>query len=159
VTISDPLKFWPPVAMTDDNHRTVRCLLQDDDASFKVSVPLSADVGDLKTAIRKDGFGEMSTVLAKDLVLYKVGLVQCPQQTNCSSHGDILTGRCRPSTRLVRATSKSRMALCASTRKYTTRHCSSGTRRHPSNSCGQINPQIHISPFLSNVRVSPSGIC
>jgi hypothetical protein len=78
-----------------DDHRTVRCLLETENDTFKVHVSRDVDVEDLKDAIWEKGIRD-STVLANDLILYQVGLVQCPRQTNCCSLGDIPTGRSQP---------------------------------------------------------------
>ena len=81
-----------------DNRRIVRCLIESDRDTFTVSVPLlvdveePADVGVLKEAVRLEAFGETSTVLAKDLILYKARLIE--SLTNRCSLCDILTGRC-----------------------------------------------------------------
>jgi hypothetical protein len=50
-------------------------------------------VDDLKTAIKSALHWHVDAV---EIKLYQVSRVQCPRQTNFSSHGDILTGRCRP---------------------------------------------------------------
>jgi hypothetical protein len=81
---------WPPVAMTDDHHK-VRCLLETEN-TFKVHVSRDVDVGDLKDAIKETRPNAFRGIDAADLTLFMVGLIQCPRQTNCSSHGDILTG-------------------------------------------------------------------
>jgi hypothetical protein len=81
--------------MTDNNPRTVRCLLKLEADTFKVHVSQDADMGDLKDAIKETWPNAFRGIDAADLTLFMVGLVQCPRQTNCSSHGDILTDQCR----------------------------------------------------------------
>jgi hypothetical protein len=88
----------PPVAMTD-NCRIVQCLIEGDRDTFPVLVPLLVDVEQptdmavLKEAVRLEAFGETSTVLAKDLILYKARLIE--SLTNrCSLCDFILTGQC-----------------------------------------------------------------
>jgi len=82
----------PPVAMTDDHRITVRCLLETENDTFKVHMSRDVDVGDLKDAIKETQPNAFRGIDAADLTLFMVGLIQCPRQTNCSSHGDILTG-------------------------------------------------------------------
>ena len=56
--------------------REFRCLVQDDQTSFKVAIDIDNDIDDLKETIRrKCEHGCLRTVDAKDLVLWKVN---CP---------------------------------------------------------------------------------
>ena len=57
--------------MTDDTSRVLFCLIEGDSRPFKVT-PNKGDILDLKDLIRKNGV--LRNVLAKDLVLWKVGL-------------------------------------------------------------------------------------
>jgi hypothetical protein len=67
----------PPVAMTDNNHRTVRCLAERDTKNFKVNISLASDVADLQEAIWDKGkHGVFRDVDAKHLILYKVRLIE-----------------------------------------------------------------------------------
>ena len=57
--------------MTDDTSRVLFCLIEGDSRPFKVT-PNKGDILDLKDLIKKNGV--LRNVLAKDLVLWKVGL-------------------------------------------------------------------------------------
>jgi Crinkler effector protein N-terminal domain len=59
-------------APLDEVRRELRCLVQGDSATFKVTVPLDKNIDDLKDLIYDKGISEKRDVLAKDLVLWKV---------------------------------------------------------------------------------------
>ena len=58
------------VSMPDDSNYAIRCLVQGQAAPFKVTLPKTSDVDDLKRAIGTD-----TGILVTQLVLFKVGIV------------------------------------------------------------------------------------
>jgi hypothetical protein len=60
-----------PVQLGGD--RMLWCALDDDYVPFKVKVSINDDVADLKDLVFEKGIGPSRGVLAKDLVLWKVG--------------------------------------------------------------------------------------
>ena len=52
--------------------RTLWCLVHDESIPFKVTVPTSRYVGDLKELVWEKGINAKTDVLAKDLTLWKV---------------------------------------------------------------------------------------
>ena len=48
------------------------CLIDGDSAPFKVMPQVDGDIDDLKMLVHERGFGANHTILAKDLVLWKV---------------------------------------------------------------------------------------
>jgi hypothetical protein len=63
--------------MTDNNHRSVRCLAKRDTNDFMVKISLDADVGDLQKAIWEQGKHRVfRDVDPEDLILYNVRLIE-----------------------------------------------------------------------------------
>jgi hypothetical protein len=93
-----PLPPLSHTAMTDNNYRTVRFLIQGKSDTDKVkNVPLENDVGDLRKAIWEASFRMTEDVLAADLILWKVRHIE--SLANRCSLGDIPTGRSQPGSR------------------------------------------------------------
>lgn len=53
------------------NDRILWCIIQGDDTTFKVVVPVDADIDDLRELVKEKGISENQRILAKDLILWK----------------------------------------------------------------------------------------
>ena len=67
--------------MSDVAPRSLWCLIDGESTPFKVIAPLNTDIYNLKELVREMGKNRtLRNVLAKDLVLWKVCMLQSPAQ-------------------------------------------------------------------------------
>ena len=69
---------------TQDETRTLWCLIDGDLSPFMVTVPTSHYVGDLKELVWEKGINAKTDVLAKDLTLWKVLHTETSVKDRCS---------------------------------------------------------------------------